>query len=72
MDKKHGKSMIKIINKKMKINRITTIKKIEIRMEIIEGEEIIEEGVEEAMVEEEEVISKIITTKKNKRNHNLK
>jgi hypothetical protein len=72
MDKKHGKSMIKIINKKMKINRITTIKKIGIRMEIIEGEEIIEEGVEEAMVEEEEVISKIITTKKNKRNHNLK
>jgi hypothetical protein len=72
MDKKHGKSMIKIIIKKTKINRITTIRRIGIRMEIIGVEEIIEGEGEEAMAVEEEVISKIITTKKNKKNNNHK
>jgi hypothetical protein len=55
----------------MKINRLITTRIIDIRMEIIEVEEIIEEEGEAAMVEVEEEISKIIITKKNKMNHKL-
>ena len=69
MDKKHGKSMTKIIINKMQIIRITITRRIGIKIVTIEEEEIIEDGEEEAMVEAEEVISKIITTKKNKRSH---
>ena len=69
MDKKHGKSMTKIIINKMQIIRITITRRTGIKIVTIEEEEIIEDGEEEAMVEAEEVIPKIITTTKNKRSH---